>query len=325
MNSYGHSTWFTGSQIRGLASFFWLSCSVDKSQISAFTVDAESFNSPSVILIGDKHMWEYHVRRNDQTQTWLRLHFIADTKPNTTDKYIGHYFIEFHDNVNGRSYVIITYSLYNCNHKCKIFEKRIHVKPRSHPLKRKVFDMMIFFLQLSVSYTRGMPDDQFAFYADNELQGGFTLPAMRGNVRLGHTFMLMPGQTNVAAIYRASDQIENESWSSCCNVSCELSKYRFRWSYWPGKALSQIIGPEISLTETIKSNHVPEVIAESLVWVNAHNWVRGYQANSCPGHLVTYQPVLGQTGQDQICHGLGQAYNLLDKVCVFVPWITLLL
>jgi len=207
---------------KGFGIIFRLSCSVDKSQISAFTEAAESFNSPSVVLIGDKHMWDYHVRRNDQTQTWLRLHFIADTKPNTTDKYIGHYFIEFHDNVNGRSYVIITYSLYNCNHKCKIFEKRIQVKPRNHPLKRKVFDMMILILQLSVSYTRGMPDDQFAFYADNELQGGFTLPAMRGNVRLGHTFMLMPGQTNVAAIYRASDQIENESWSLKFLLQCVL-------------------------------------------------------------------------------------------------------
>jgi len=68
------------------------------------------------------------------------MHFIADTNPETNNQYIGHYFIEFTDNaVGGFSYVIITYSLYyGCYCKCTVFEKRIEVKPRNDPSKRKV-------------------------------------------------------------------------------------------------------------------------------------------------------------------------------------------
>jgi len=122
----------------------WFSCSVDESQITAHALDTRSIDSSSTSLIGDKHIWDYHVKRSDKTQTWLRMHFSANVHPRTTDKYIGHYFIDFTDNAFGHSYVMITYSLYyGCYHKCDIFEKRIEVKPGNDPLKRKVFDLMI--------------------------------------------------------------------------------------------------------------------------------------------------------------------------------------
>jgi len=55
-----------------------------------------------------------------------------------------------------------------------------------------------------------MPDDEFAIYADNELQGGFNLPAMHDFIYLSHTFMFLTkgDQASVTATYRASDQIE---------------------------------------------------------------------------------------------------------------------
>lgn len=68
--------------------------------------------------------------------------------------------------------------------------------------------------QLSVSYTRGLPDDQFAIYADNEFQGGFNLPAMHDIVDLSHTFVFLSKteQASVTATYRASDQIDASVW-----------------------------------------------------------------------------------------------------------------
>jgi len=66
-------------------------------------------------------------------------------------------------------------------------------------------------VQLSVTYTRGTQDDQFTIYADNEVQGGFNLPAMLGTVKLNHTFMLLTNKTDqarVTATYRANDQID---------------------------------------------------------------------------------------------------------------------